>query len=212
VQSVYQRWIEVQPSIRGHVANTAIDGSKVSALADELPKAFTSVPFPQLVIIQTIDNDLDTCDLNAATIEAEQFGTTLRSALDLIVHHSPQTKILTMAQFGRPSGYLAVTKSIPQVVQQASGSGACDLFNSSGVLVPEHVATLTRVIGVFEAQVSKVCGQVAQCHYTDISARYVDRQENLASGDWNHASVKGHAAWAALMWPTVADLEKLPTS
>jgi hypothetical protein len=212
VDSIYQRLVKVEPTMSNEVANTAIDGSKVGALAGEITQALKSEPNPQLVVIQTIDNDIETCDPIAAARSATQFGNTLLQALHLIAHAAPKTTILTMAQFGRPAEAVAALKTIPEVVARSSGTGSCDLFDPAGHVVASHVAALTRTVELYESQESTACGQVAQCHYSDVSARYIDRVRFLADGDWNHQSVAGDAAWAALMWPTVAKLLGVPAN
>lgn len=61
VDSLYLRLIKLEPSVEGHVANDGIDGSTADALLSEAQSGLTLVPHPQLVIIQTIDNDIR-CD------------------------------------------------------------------------------------------------------------------------------------------------------
>ena len=58
VNSVYQRLVGVQPETEGHVANTAVGGGVSEQLPDQARTAMDIVPTPELVVIQTIDNDM----------------------------------------------------------------------------------------------------------------------------------------------------------
>ena len=71
VNSIYQRLIEVHPETEGHVANTAVGGGASSQLDWPGPLALRDVPTPELVIIQTIDNDLNSCP---STRPSRHFG------------------------------------------------------------------------------------------------------------------------------------------
>ena len=59
----------------------------------------STVPTPQLVIIQTIDGDLQ-CPLDEVALAA--FGESLADVLDQIVTASPDSQILIVGQWGRP--------------------------------------------------------------------------------------------------------------
>ena len=169
-------------------------------------EALQSVPKPQLVIIQTIDNDIQGCDPKTETASASQFGQTLLQTLRVIAHKSPGTKILTFAQFGSPAEELTAIAKIPEAKAEASGSDPCDGFDESGVEIPAHVTGLTKTIELYDAQEAAACAKVANCVYTGVSKQYIDEPKYLAAGDWNHQSVAGDAAWSALMWPTVAKM------
>jgi hypothetical protein len=209
VASIYLRMVRAEPQMKGHVANTAVNGSKASSLLGQAQQAFATVPRPELAIIQTIDNDI-ACD---GTDEANHaaFAQGLRDAIDAIVKQSPSATVLTFAQFGRPAGYVRAALANPDARRHFSGDGMCDGLDTAGRPVPARITALTRIIEGYEAVLSSVCKTYPQCTYTDVSKRYVDRIDLLAQGDWDHESVAGHAAWAALMWPTVATLSGFPT-
>lgn len=66
VDSVYLRLVAARPETEGHVANAAMGGAPVTSLAEQAQTALTSVPAPALIIIQTIDSDIQ-CDGTDAT-------------------------------------------------------------------------------------------------------------------------------------------------
>ena len=49
------------PSIEGHATNLAIDGSTVSSLIAQANQLVRKRPSPTLILVQTIDNDMQ-CD------------------------------------------------------------------------------------------------------------------------------------------------------
>ncbi|MDQ3399180.1 MAG: hypothetical protein M3511_15735, partial [Deinococcota bacterium] len=87
VNSIYQRLVAVRPATEGHVANMATGGAKADTLANQAMAALEEVPTPELVIIQTMDNDLS-CDGNQEA-QLEAFGTAVAEALDVITEASP---------------------------------------------------------------------------------------------------------------------------
>src|SRR3954453_23378160 len=133
-------------------------------------------------------------------------------ALDIITRTSPKTRILTMAQLGRPREYAEVVARMPGGKVHLSGSGLCDMVDPAGRhLVPKHIDNLTNIVEGYEAELQRVCGQVPQCHYTTASATYQDTRAGLAP-DLNHLSAAGHHDFAAVVWPAVAALLNLPAA
>ena len=78
VNSVYLRLVEVHPETEGHVANTADGGAVALTLACQAGMAMGIVPTPELVIIQTIDYDLQ-CPLAEPTTSGNSASTSPRS-------------------------------------------------------------------------------------------------------------------------------------
>jgi hypothetical protein len=161
------------------------------------------VPAPALVLIQTIDNDIQCDGSDAANLDA--FGTAVANALHVIVEASPNSRILLVTQPGRPATGAVSVASHPEA--KVLGTGMCDGFNLDGSLNQEHIATLTAIIESYEAEQRRVCATVPQCS-TDggAFAGTVDDITDVVPGDWNHRSVQGHARLAEALWPTVSDL------
>ena len=206
VNSVYLRLTKVRPETVGHVANTAHGGADAAELLEMTRMALQTVPRPALAIISTIDNDIR-CDGTDGE-HVPELGASVRGALEAITAASPNTKILVVGQFGRPS-IPFVQKLVahdPAVKASLSGVGRCDFFDMDGKVVPKNFETLTGIIDAYEAEQARVCGAFPNCR-TDGGARaaYVDVLENF-SPDWAHLNVKGQAAEASLIWPVVEDL------
>lgn len=203
VNSVYLRLAAARPETKGHVANAAIGGSPVTSLAVQARIALASVPAPALIIIQTIDSDIQ-CDGTDAT-NVVKFGATLTSVLKSLTASSPESKILLVGQLGRPSPTFVTTlvSKHPAVKTSLTGPGICDFYDEQGRLNTDNFRTLTKIIDSYEAEQARVCSTVENCS-TDggVRAAYSDTLENFAR-DWNHLNVRGQAQAAKIIWPVV---------
>jgi len=209
VKSIYQRLLATRPQTRGHVANYAEDGTEASALARQAQLALGDVPAPELVLVQTIDNDLRCDGTDAAHVV--DFGTSLAFALNAIHARSPRSQIVLVGQ-GDPGAFAAGVAADPLARSSLQGTGMCDMFDPAGHLVPAHVATLTSIIRSYVAEQSRVCASVPGCHDDGgAMARHVDRPADISS-DHNHLNIAGHAAMAVAMWPAVASALGIPAS
>ena len=100
VNSIYLRLVDVHPETEGNVANTAVGGGMAAQLASQAAQAMRDVPTPELVIIQTIDGDLNSCPLDEAALGP--FGDSVTKVLEQIVEASPQSRNLMITGFIRP--------------------------------------------------------------------------------------------------------------
>ena len=206
VDSIYQRLVAANPATEGHVANEAVGGTDVTALKGQAATALSTVPTPQLVIMQTTDNDIKCDGTDAANIAP--FGATLKDALQSITDASPKSTILIVGQLGRPR--VAYIKQLvakdPSAKDDMTGSGVCDFYDGNGKLSLKGFATLTTIVNAYEAELARVCATFPNCHTAEgVRATYVDKLDTFSS-DWNHLNVHGLAGEAALEWPVVAKL------
>jgi hypothetical protein len=203
VNSIYQRLIEVHPETEGHVANTAVGGAPSVTLTGQAGMALDEVPAPELVIIQTIDGDMNTCPVDEG--EVAYFGDNLSKALDLIVDRSPQSRILLVTGFIRPDPAYdeQVVAAHPELAAEATGTpGECGTpFLSPGEVNMAFFDMLTTRIEAFEAEQQRRCDAIPQCS-TDAAVRApffftLDYQ----NPDLDHMNVRGMAKMAELEWP-----------
>lgn len=200
VNSIYLRIVAARPTFEGKVVNRAQGGAEVDFLASQARSALEDVPFPALVIIQVIDNDIR-CDGTDAD-HVPEFGASLAEALKVITDASPKSQILVLGQPGRPAKFAASLAKHPELKAGATGRGPCDLFTPGGTVNKANIAALTAVIEGYEAEQVRVCGTVPQCHTDEgVSATFDEDAGDLVL---NHPSVHGHARLAQLFWPTVA--------
>jgi len=208
INSIYQRLLAVHPEITDQVSNMAQGGTEAIELAGQARTALQLVPEPELVIIQTIDNDIRCDGTDADNLKA--FGHSVENALNVIVEASPNSRILMVSQPGRPAEYAAALENNPDAKAVVTGMGMCDLFDPDGKLNQEHVATITAIIESYEAEQARVCATVPQCS-TDNGAfaTYVDDITRLVPDDWAHLSAEGQARLAEIIWPVISNLLEL---
>jgi hypothetical protein len=206
VDSVYTRMVAARPETENHVASGAAGGAPVTALADQATVALELVPEPQLIIIQTIDNDIRCDGTDARNVTA--FGATVKRVLTSLTTATPASEILMVGQLGRPSPAFIrrVVAAHPDVKSALTGSGICDFYDEHGTLNAKSFARLTAIIDAYEAEQARVCARFPRCH-TDggVRAKYQDTLANFSS-DLNHLNVRGQAEEAALIWPVVAQI------
>jgi len=214
VNSIYQRLIEVHPETEGHVANTARGGAHSSTLASQAETALDEVPTPELVIIQTIDGDMNSCPVDEG--EVASFGDNVSKALDLIVDRSPQSRILMVTGFIRPDPAYdeQAIAAHPELEAEATGTpGECGTpFLSPGEVNMAFFDMLTTRIEAFEAEQQRRCDAVPQCSTdSDVRAPFFFTLE-YETPTLDHPSVLGLAKRAELEWPVVVDVLQLDAS
>jgi hypothetical protein len=160
------------------------------------------------VIIQTIDGDIR-CD-GTDDRHVPEFGSALMAALEVITEVSPESRVLTPNQAGRPEAEAAALADEPDIRRSFGGTGMCDFFDPNGALVAERLATLTGIIEQYEAEQVRVCSVFPQCS-TDhgVMKTYVREKEHVVEGDWNHLVARGQAAIAELILTKIAQLLEL---
>ncbi len=209
VDSVYRRLVAQRPQEAGHVANAAVGGAKVTSLSSQAQEALARVPAPELVIIQTIDNDIRCDGTDSDNVAA--FGHALGQALESINAASPQSTILLVGQLGRPrTAYVTqLVTADPSAKNPLTGNGVCDFYDEQGTLRPAAFTALTTIVDSYEAEEARICAAATKCHTDEgLRARWTDKLEYFTH-DWNHLNVTGLAQEARMMWPVVADLLNL---
>lgn len=203
VDSIYMRLVAQRPETKGHVANTAQGGADASQLAGQAQEALSQVPTPALVIIQTIDNDLQ-CDGHDAQ-EIHDFGVAVSEALKTITEASPKSRILIVGQPGRPlvKDIAAEAKRDPDFKMVMTGPGGCTFFSPDGKINEANIAALVHRIEGFEAEQARACAAISGCA-TDkgVSTKFREVPGERILG---HLNVHGQARLAALFWPVVAE-------
>ena len=205
VRSLYSRILARNPAIRGNAFNLAINGSDVASLLLQARKAVTRKPTPELIVIQSIDNDI-TCDNSGH----KPFGAAFAQVLDVLATGAPDARIFVVSQFGSP-GTAAKALTLKQRRRFGGGPGRCDFLDASGAVIPKRVADLDAVIHRYEAAVATACKAVANCRYDGGAfGRIVDRPEYI-SHDLQHLSVQGHAKAAAVAWSALKRVGFIPS-
>lgn len=198
VNSIYQRILALNEGIRGHAYNLAVSGSKVGDLVRQANEAAALPVKPELVIIQSIDNDMG-CDGTDAQ-NYRPFGATLARALDILVASNPDVQIFIINQWATAKNFATVARSIPDQRTSLAEDGPCGLLKPSGKLRPAGIASYERILAGYYKQIKLVCARLADCS-TDHNAlhRMVIQRSDLAP-DGGHLSVRGQRRMAAVAW------------
>jgi hypothetical protein len=211
VQSLYLRLLADHPAMKGHSYNHAVNGTRV----DDLPGQFRGVlaeadVLPDLVVIQSIDNDIR-CDGRDAEYFAA-FGDALDGVLTGIEANDPGVQFFLVSQWATVEAWASWAVTQPAVVQENSGTGPCDVFRPDGSPRPAGVRSLQAIVDGYWEQVVSVCARHDGC-FTDDGAEqrlFVPVDADLAR-DLNHLSVEGHAKFAAIAWGALPEAVKQRT-
>ena len=200
VDSVYQRVVALNPAAQDHVANFAIDGSGVDSLADQEKQAAAVAPTPDLVIIQSIDNDIQ-CDGS----DPQNYGPyreKLTAVMDALTQDLPDADIFFVSQWGDVKEYDRAVMQIDPA--HITGTGPCDPINlETRKLDPRHEAYLQHLVDHYFAIVSAVCAQYPTCRTDQNAMQGLRLAKGDLAADLNHLSVAGHHKMAALAFQTL---------
>jgi hypothetical protein len=186
----------------------------MASLEAQATYALQYVPTPELVIIQTIDQDLSACPLDEAALGP--FGDSVTKVLEQIVEASPQSRILMITGFIRPDPAYdeQAVAAYPELEPELTGTpGECGTpFLAPGEVNTAFFDMLTVRIEAFEAEQQRRCDAVPQCRTDDgVRAPYffkVDHHNPML----NHLNVRGLAVQAEFVWPVVVDVLGLDVS
>ena len=202
--SIYQRMVKLRSETEGHVLNAAAAGASADQLAGQARRALATVPSPELVIIQSIDDDIR-CD-GTDRQHVTDFGASVQEALQVISDASPKTKVLIITQPGRPASELnAMARSIasnPKAKAVYTGPAPCGMYDeTTGKLMAARVKALTSIIAAYEAEQARVCAQFPTCRTDEGGLASFRRSRDTVSSDFNHLNAAGLADLAEAVWP-----------
>ena len=154
-------------------------------------------PTPELVIIQSIDNDIK-CDGTDPQNYAP-FRQKLTAVMDSLTQDLPDADVFFISQWASVKDYdRTVMKIDPDHI---TGGGPCDPIDlGTRRLEPKHEQYLQRLVAHYWRIVTGVCARYPTCR-TDKGVMGTMRlvPADLAS-DMNHLSVAGHHKMAAMVW------------
>ena len=185
--------------MQGHNYNFAVNGSTVDNIELQLQTLLTEAdPLPDVVIVQTIDNDMR-CDGTDPENYAA-FGSSLEHALRLVQNKVPGASLFLVSQWATVQTWSVWASHHREQVISNSGNGPCDVFTPDGRVRRAGVRSMQSIVDSYWAQVEKVCAALPDC-YTDGGAmqsmKVTDRD---VAADLNHLAIEGHAKMAAIAW------------
>ena len=212
VNSIYQRILAENPDIEGNTVNLAVGGATMADMNGQAQALSTVEPRPELVLIQTIDNDI-ACP--ATEQDYESFGADLSRVLDTLEETAPNARVFLVTQFGSPETY-AAAMSPDQRVRNGQLMGApapCAFLDADGNIVPEELRQLEGIITSYEAELGRVCKQHELCTWDhNAMSQAVEEPQDINDKDLAHFSIPGHAHVAALAWAALKEQGLIPAS
>ncbi len=200
VDSVYQRVLAENPAMKDHADNFAIDGSGVDSLLDQEGQAAQVTPAPELVIVQSIDNDIQ-CD----GTDRKNFGPyrqKLTRVLDAITRDLPDAKVFFVSQWATVREYDRVAISIDP--DHVTGTGPCDPIDlQTRKFSPKHEKYLQGLVDHYWSIVSDVCETYPNCSTDDGLMQTMKLDKGDLAPDLSHLSVAGHHQMAAMIFQSL---------
>ena len=200
VRSIYQRLLRTHPALEGHAYNAAVNGTQVTDLAAQVDDLAETVEvIPDLVIIQTIDND-QRCD-GTDEQNYRPFGRALDDVIDKIDDTMPGAWVYLVSPWADVATWTNWAQHVNSHVANLSGTGPCDVFDARGRPRPAGIESQQKIVDGYWAQVEEVCHRHARCFTDDrsLEEHFVPTDEDV-SIDSSHLSIAGHAKYAAIAW------------
>lgn len=197
VQSIFLRMLATNPSLEGHATNLAKSGSNVTSLIGQAAQLVERTPKPQLVLIQTIDNDQKCDGTDAANYEP--YRAKLTEVLDTLAKGLPKAQIFIVSQWADVKTYDRVVFAIDP--NHIAGDGPCDTVNPQTMKIdPAKEAYLQGLVDDYWKIVTDVCKLHPTCRTDGGAMKHFDLKPEDMTSDHNHLSVAGHAKMAAMEW------------
>ena len=189
--------LATNPSLEGHATNIAIDGSNVASLIAQASQLVDRTPKPQLVLIQTIDNDQKCDGTDAANYDP--YRTKLTQVLDTLAQGLPDAQIFIVSQWADVETYDRVVFAMDP--SHLAGDGPCDTVNPQTMKIdPAKEGYLQGMIVDYWGIVTDVCALHRTCKTDGGAMQHMDLKPEDLGSDLNHLSVAGHAKIAAMVW------------
>lgn len=203
VESIYLRLLADHPALKGHNYNAAANGTAVDSLVPQLESVLaTADPLPDVVLIQSIDNDMS-CDGTDGQ-NYRPYAAALDAALTRIEKAIPDVEVFFVSQWASAARYAAWAATHEDRVRSNSTPGPCQLF-AHGRLRPAGVRSTQRIFDGYWAQVVRVCAAHPGC-FTDGGAEQAMVPTDADFGpDLNHLSIAGQHQFAELAWAAFPD-------
>ncbi len=197
VDSVYLRLLAVNPAIEGNVRNVAVDGSDVNDLPFQAGRIADMDPKPGLILIQSIDNDMQCDGTDDANLPV--YRDKLAGVLDTLTSIAPDADILFVSQPVDAQHYSDTVMAVDPA--HLAGTGPCDVVDTTSLqLVPTRVAGLQALVDEYFDAIVQVCAKYPRCRTDEGAMQEMALDPEDLTSDRNHFSVTGQAKMAAIAW------------
>jgi hypothetical protein len=189
VESVYLQVLAHDPAIEGHASNLAVSGSTVVGLADQARSAVALLPAPELVLVQSIDNDMQ-CDGNDAQ-NLPLFRERLTGVLETLTEGLPGARIFFVSQWADVATYSTAVAAIDP--GHLAGDGPCEVVDPTTMeLDPRKEAGLQALVDDYFGVVVDACAHFPTCGTDGGAMQGMDLAPDDLAPDLDHLSIQGH--------------------
>lgn len=197
VNSVYLRVLAENPAIKDHVSNLAVDGSDVVDLLRQAHDLASLIPKPELIIIQSIDNDMQCDGTDAEHLPIYRAG--LVEVMDALMTSVPDATVFFVSPWSSAEIYDAAVSQIDP--SHVAGTGPCDTVDPDTLeVVPEKEAQLQALVEAYFGTIIDVCSAYKNCLTDDGAMQSLALDPQDLTPDLNHLMATGHAKMAAIAW------------
>lgn len=204
VKSIYLRILDKNPSVEGHNVNLGAGGADVTSLAAQAQSLIAEDPQPQLVLISTLDGDIQ-CP--AGQDDLDQYRDALAHLLHELSVKMPESRFFITTQVSTPREDARI---YPRRARAAAlgGTGPCAFLDPDGFVVPKELERLETAVARFKTQVTMACQQAERCSTDQSGAGW--RMRAQYSDDLNHLNLIGQARWAEYIWGLLKQAQLVP--
>jgi len=197
VDSMYLRILAANPAIEGNAQNFAVDGADVSELAFQASRVADMNPKPDLILIQSIDGDMQ-CD-SGDDANLPVYRDKLTKVLDTLTTIAPDADILFVSQPADVQEYSDTVLAVDPT--HIAGTGPCDVVDpATRQLVPSKVDGLQALVDEYFDAIGQVCARYPRCRTDNGAMQSMDLDPGDLTRDLNHLTVTGLAKMAAIEW------------
>ncbi len=201
VDSILLHLTQTDPRLRGNGINLAIDGSGVDSLIDQATRATGIKPTPELVLVQSIDNDIR-CDGTDAE-NYEPYRNKLNQVLDILTEGLPEASIYFVSQWADVRTYDRVVQKVDP--SHLTGTGPCDPIAPGSTKLDKAKETyLQGVVDSYFRIITETCALYPACRTDEGAMQTMALTTGDLASDMNHLSVAGHAKMAAIVFAALS--------
>jgi hypothetical protein len=200
VDSISSRLLATHPALKDHAYNAAVSGSDSNDLMGQAQDLLVNDPVPDIVFIQSIDNDLQCDGSDAQNLPA--FKSRVADVITFLRQNIPGVKLYFDDQAVNVHAYDVVVAHRPGGLFHLDTGDDCNVVKD-GKLDPVGEARLQKLVDQYFAQLVSICKSVSNCATDDGALQDMAVTDADISADMDHFTVSGLAKVARIVWDTM---------
>jgi hypothetical protein len=198
VDSIYLRLLSAHPALQGHNWNAAEDGTGASALMGQAEQVLAMDPVPDLVLVNSLDNDIRCDGTDEANYDA--FEARIDDVLTFLDESAPGIRVFFVDQWTTVVRYDDVLSTLPGGREHVSDGGPCSSFTSDGTRNPEGETYQQQQVDTYMDRIIAACGRHDDCATDEKAMQGLPLEAADLAPDFDHLLVSGLAKEAAIAW------------